>query len=57
MDKDKIIQELIDISKVKGYIAVKQIMKYVSDDTEEFDLIVAELEKKQVDVKRNIWKI
>jgi len=50
MDKDKIIQELIDISKVKGYIAVKQIMKYVSDDTEEFDLIVAELEKKQVDV-------
>ena len=50
MDKDKIIQELIDISKVKGYIAVKQIMKYVSDDTEEFDLIVAELEMKQVDV-------
>ena len=34
MDKDKIIQELIDISKVKGYIAVKQIMKYVSDDTD-----------------------
>lgn len=50
MDKDKIIQELIDISKVKGYLAVKEILKFVSDETEEFDIIVAELEKKQVDV-------
>lgn len=50
MDKDKIIQELIDISKAKGYLAVKEILRYVSDDSEEFDEIVAELEKKQVDV-------
>ncbi|QMS85905.1 RNA polymerase sigma factor RpoD [Candidatus Xianfuyuplasma coldseepsis] len=50
MDKEKIIQELVDISKVKGYLAVKEILKYVSDDSEEFDEIVAELERKQVDV-------
>lgn len=50
MDKDKIIQELVDINKVKGYIAVKEIFKYVSDETEDFDIIVAELEKRQVDV-------
>ncbi len=50
MDKDKIIQELVEISKVKGYLAVKEILKFVSDDSEEFDIIVAELERKQVDV-------
>jgi RNA polymerase primary sigma factor len=50
MDKDKIIQELVEISKAKGYLAVKEILKFVSDETEDFDIIVAELEKKQVDV-------
>ena len=50
MDQEKIIQELVDISKAKGYLAVKEILKYVSDDSEEFDEIVAELEKRQVDV-------
>lgn len=50
MDKDKIIQELIGISKAKGYLPVNEILKFVSDETEDFDIIVAELEKKQVDV-------
>ena len=50
MDKEKIVQELVEISKIKGYLAVKEILKFVSDDSEDFDLIVAELEKKQVDV-------
>lgn len=50
MDKDKIIQELVEISKIKGYLAVKEILKFVSDDSEDFDEIVAELERKQVDV-------
>ena len=50
MDKNKIIQELVDISKAKGYLAVKEILKYVSDDSDEFDEIIAELEKRQVDV-------
>lgn len=50
MDKDKIIQELVEVSKAKGYLAVKEILKFVSDDTEDFDVIVAELEKRQVDV-------
>jgi len=50
MDKDKIIQELVDINKSKGYLAIKEILKYVSDGTEDFDIIVAALEKRQVDV-------
>jgi RNA polymerase primary sigma factor len=50
MDQEKIIQELIEISKAKGYLAVKEILKFVSDDSEEFDLICAVLERKQVDV-------
>lgn len=50
MDKDKIIQELVDINKSKGYLAIKEILKYVSDETEDFDIIVAALEKRQVDV-------
>lgn len=50
MDKDKIIQELVEISKIKGYLAIKEILKFVSEDTEEFDAIIDELEKKQVDV-------
>jgi RNA polymerase primary sigma factor len=50
MDQEKIIQTLIDISKAKGYLPVSEILKYVSDDSEEFDEIVAELERKQVDV-------
>jgi RNA polymerase primary sigma factor len=50
MDKDKIIQELVDINKSKGYLAIKDILKYVSDETEDFDIIVGALEKRQVDV-------
>ncbi|MCK5388072.1 MAG: RNA polymerase sigma factor RpoD [Candidatus Izimaplasma sp.] len=50
MDKDKIIQELVDINKVKGYLAVKEILKYVVEDSEDFDIITSELEKRQVDV-------
>ena len=50
MDKDKIIQELVEISKAKGYIAVKEILKFVSDETAAFDEVVAKLEELQVDV-------
>lgn len=50
MDKNKIIQELVEISKAKGYLEVAEILKFVSDETEDFDIIIAELEKKQVDV-------
>lgn len=50
MDKDKIIQELVEISKAKGYISVKEILKFVSDETSAFDEVVAELEERQVDV-------
>ncbi len=50
MDKEMIIQALVDISKAKGYLPVKEILKYVSDDSDDFDEIIAELEKRQVDV-------
>lgn len=50
MEKDKIIQELVDINKSKGYLAIKDILKYVNAETEDFDVIVAELENRQVDV-------
>jgi RNA polymerase primary sigma factor len=50
MDKNTIIQELVDSSKAKGYVSIKEILKYVSDETDEFDEIIEELEKRQVDV-------
>lgn len=50
MEKNKIIQELIEGSKVKGYIAVKEITRYVSEDSDMFDDIISELEKRDVDV-------
>lgn len=50
MDKDKIIQELVEISKIKGYVSVKEVLKFVSDETSDFDIVIAELEKRQVDV-------
>ncbi|MFW5842161.1 MAG: RNA polymerase sigma factor RpoD [Bacillota bacterium] len=50
MEKNKIIQELIEGSKVKGYIAVKEITRYVSEESDMFDDIISELEKRDVDV-------
>ena len=50
MDKNKIIQELVGVSKLKGYVTVKEIEKYVSDDTDEFDDIIETLEGKDIDV-------
>ncbi len=50
MEKEKIIQELIDLSKSKGYLQIKDIEKYLSSDDDLFDEIVAELEKRDVDV-------
>lgn len=50
MDKDKIIEELVATSKAKGYLTIKEILKYVSDETDEFDEVIADLEKRQVDV-------
>jgi len=50
MDKEKIIEELVASSKAKGYLTIKEILKYVSDDSDEFDEVIAELEKRQVDV-------
>jgi RNA polymerase primary sigma factor len=50
MDTEKIIQVLVETSKSKGYVTVKEILKYVDDDTDEFDAIMSELDRKQVDV-------
>jgi len=49
-DKNKIVQELIDGSKLKGYLAVKEVKKFFDENSDEFDEIIAELEKANVDV-------
>ncbi len=50
MDKEKIIQELIELAKTKGFLEVKEIERYVDADSDDFDDIVNELEKQDVDV-------
>ena len=50
MDKEKIIQELTEIGKTKGYIVVKEITRFVDENSEDFDEIIAELEKANLDV-------
>jgi len=50
MDKDKIVQELIELSKTQGFLEVKDIERYVDSESEVFDDIVAALEKEDVDV-------
>ncbi len=50
MEKEKILIELIELSKTKGYLEVKDIERYVSSDSDDFDDIIALLEKEDVDV-------
>ncbi len=50
MEKEKIIQELIDTSKIKGYLSIREIKRYVDVNADIFDEIIAELEKANVDV-------
>ncbi len=50
MEKEKIIQELSELYKKKGFIEVKDIAAYVSSDSDEFDDIITALEKNDVDV-------
>ena len=50
MEREKIIQELIDISKAKGYVPVNEIKRYIDENSDEFDEVIAELEKMNVDV-------
>jgi len=50
MQKEKIIQELVELSKVKGYLQVKEVAKYVNPNDDAFDDILAALEEKDVDV-------
>jgi len=50
MQKEKIIQELVELSKVKGYLQVKEVAKYVKSNDDAFDELLAALEAKDVDV-------
>jgi len=50
MQKEKIIQELVELSKVKGYLQVKEVAKYVKSNDAAFDELLAALEAKDVDV-------
>ncbi len=50
MLKEKIIQELTDLSKTKGYLRTKDVAKYVNPNDDVFDEIVEALEAKDIDV-------
>ncbi len=50
MDKEKILQELVESSKVKGYLTVKEVTRFVDENSDDFDEIIAALEKAGVDV-------
>jgi len=50
MQKEKIIQELVELSKVKGYLQVKEVAKYVKSNDDAFNELLAALEAKDVDV-------
>ncbi len=50
MEKEKIIQELIELAKTKGFLDIKDIEKFISSDHDDFDELINELEKRDVDV-------
>ncbi len=50
MDKEKILQELVESSKLKGYLTVKEVTRFVDENSDDFDEIIAALEKAGVDV-------
>ncbi len=50
MEKEKIIQELIELYKKKGFIEIKDIEAHISSESDDFDEIINMLEKRDVDV-------
>ena len=50
MEKNKIIEALIEVSKVKGYVSVNEIKQYIDENSDDLDELIAELEKKNIDV-------
>ncbi len=50
MEKEKIVQELIELAKSKGFLEVKDIERYVESGSDLFDEVVNELEKSEIDV-------
>ncbi|MCF7926056.1 MAG: RNA polymerase sigma factor RpoD [Candidatus Izimaplasma sp.] len=50
MDKRKIIQELVGISKVKGYVEKREIEKYADKGTDKHQELIDLLESKEISV-------
>ena len=53
------LKDLIDEGTEKGYVSVKQILKFVDDDSEEYDEFVRALEEEQIeltDKTMKLWK-
>ena len=44
------LQNLIEEGKEKGYVSIKQILKFVDDDSEEYDEFVRTLEEEQIEL-------
>ena len=50
MEKEKIIEALIALSKGKGYVTVKEINQHIDETKDDLDDWIGELEKKNIDV-------
>lgn len=50
MEFEAILNELLNSGRQKGYVLVKEIIKYFADDTDEFEKIEKELQKNGIDI-------
>lgn len=50
MEKNNIIEALIQGSKVKGYVSVGEIKQHIDENSDDLDDLIAELEKRNIDV-------
>lgn len=50
MEKEKILEALVALSKGKGYVTVKEINQHIDESKDDLDDWIGELEKKNIDV-------
>lgn len=50
MEFETVLKELVEQGKKNGFVPAKDIVKYYSEDTEEYDAIEKELAKQEIDI-------
>ena len=50
MELELVIKELVELGKKNGFVSTKDITKYFTEDTEEYDVIEKELNKLEIDI-------